>query len=151
MSIQDYKPISDYGIIGNLKSVALIARDGSIDWCCLPRMDSPSVFAAILDARQGGYFRIGPPGGGSGNQEYVEETNVLKTSFTMKGAVLTVTDFMPLEGVNLGDGGVNSRVSGSNAPLPMRTREISPPHGIFSRNQCAIPLQTGPRESISIS
>jgi GH15 family glucan-1,4-alpha-glucosidase len=98
MNIQDYKPISDYGIIGNLKSVALIAKNGSIDWCCLPRMDSPSVFGAILDARQGGYFRIGPSGGGSGNQEYVEETNVLKTSFEIAGAVLTVTDFMPLEG-----------------------------------------------------
>jgi GH15 family glucan-1,4-alpha-glucosidase len=98
MNINDYKPISDYGIIGNLTSVALIARDGSIDWCCLPRMDSPSVFGAILDARRGGFFRIGPAGGGRGSQEYVEESNVLKTSFTMEGAVLTVTDFMPLEG-----------------------------------------------------
>lgn len=60
MNIRDYKPISDYGIIGNLDSVALITRDGSIDWCCLPRMDSPSVFGAILNARHGGFFRIGP-------------------------------------------------------------------------------------------
>lgn len=98
MNIQDYKPISDYGIIGNLKSVALIARDGSIDWCCLPRIDSPSVFGAILDARRGGFFRIGPAGGGRGSQEYVQGSNILKTIFTMEGAVLTVTDFMPLVG-----------------------------------------------------
>lgn len=55
-----YKPISDYGIIGNVLSCALIAKDGSIDWCCLPRFDSPSVFAAILDNDKGGKFSIQP-------------------------------------------------------------------------------------------
>ena len=55
-----YKPISDYGIIGNMVSAALVARDGPIDWCCLPRFDSPSLFAAILDDGKGGSFSIQP-------------------------------------------------------------------------------------------
>lgn len=55
-----YKKISDYGIIGNFHTVALIALDGSIDWLCLPHIDSPSVFAAILDAEKGGCFAVRP-------------------------------------------------------------------------------------------
>ena len=94
----DYQPISSYGIIGNLKTVALISKKGSIDWCCFPRMDSPSVFASILDARKGGFFRIAPAEGDTGVQEYIGDTNVLKTRFRTAGAVLSVTDFMPLEG-----------------------------------------------------
>ncbi|TVQ99354.1 MAG: hypothetical protein EA399_07105 [Desulfovibrionales bacterium] len=81
-----------------MQSVALIARDGSIDWCCLPRMDSPSVFGAILDAGKGGCFRTGPVSGGQGSQKYIQESNVLVTSFAIDDAVLTVTDLMPLEG-----------------------------------------------------
>ena len=55
-----YLPIEDYGIIGNLQTVALVGMNGSIDWFCFPHFDSPSVFAAILDERKGGYFRISP-------------------------------------------------------------------------------------------
>jgi GH15 family glucan-1,4-alpha-glucosidase len=104
-----YKPIAEYGIIGNLRTVALIARDGSIDWCCLPKMDSPSVFAAILDSRRGGSFKICPAGGGTGVQEYLEETNVLRTRFASGEGELSVTDFMPLQG------DINGR-NGSDAP-----------------------------------
>ena len=57
-----YKPISDYGVIGDCRSAALVGLDGSIDWCCFPRFDSPSLFAAILDARKGGSFAIAPRG-----------------------------------------------------------------------------------------
>ena len=53
-----YKPIESYGVIGDLHTVALVGIDGSIDWCCLPHFDSPSVFAAILDDQKGGSFRI---------------------------------------------------------------------------------------------
>ena len=56
-----YQPIEDYGIIGDLHTTALVGIDGSIDWLCLPRHDSPSVFAAILDGEKGGRFRISPP------------------------------------------------------------------------------------------
>ncbi|MDD4759504.1 MAG: DUF5911 domain-containing protein [Bacteroidaceae bacterium] len=53
-----YLPISGYGIIGNLRATALVGQNGSIDWCCLPRLDSPSTFAAILDAGRGGRFSV---------------------------------------------------------------------------------------------
>ncbi len=93
-----YKPISDYAAIGNLRTVALIARDASIDWCCFPQMDRPSVFAAILDAHRGGCFRIAPVGMDYGEQRYLERTNVLETVFAADGARLAVTDLMPLWG-----------------------------------------------------
>ena len=55
-----YLPIEDYGLIGNLHTVALVGKNGSIDWCCIPRFDAPSVFGALLDAEKGGFFRIAP-------------------------------------------------------------------------------------------
>ena len=93
-----YKQISDYGAIGNLRSVALIGNDGSIDWCSFPAADSPSVFASILDVRHGGRFQVSVPDAGVGVQYYVKDTNVLKTEFKIGPGKLTVTDFMPLWG-----------------------------------------------------
>ncbi len=55
-----YQPIEDYGVIGDLRTAALIGKNGSVDWFCFPRFDSPSVFASILDHQKGGYFRIAP-------------------------------------------------------------------------------------------
>jgi GH15 family glucan-1,4-alpha-glucosidase len=98
MTSTRYKPISDYGVIGNLRTVALISTDGSIDWHCFPRMDSPSVFAALLDADKGGYCRVSPVKSSGSCQEYVGDTNVLKTVFKTDRSTLSVTDFMPLEG-----------------------------------------------------
>ncbi len=95
---RDYKPISAYGAIGNMRTAALIGRDGSIDWCCLPRFDSPSVFAALLDAQRGGRFRVSAEAAGMGEQQYVDGTNVLKTRFSGPEGVLAVTDLMPLAG-----------------------------------------------------
>src|SRR5262249_32272725 len=57
-----YQPIENYGIIGNLRTAALVGMNGAIDWLCLPHFDSPSVFAAILDAKKGGRFCIAPTG-----------------------------------------------------------------------------------------
>jgi GH15 family glucan-1,4-alpha-glucosidase len=90
-----YKPISDYGIIGNMVSAALVARNGSIDWCCLPRFDSPSLFAAILDDEKGGRFRIEPNSDFKSSQSYLNDTNVLQTVFETATGRVTVTDFMP--------------------------------------------------------
>jgi len=90
-----YKPISDYGIIGNMVSAALVARDGSIDWCCLPRFDSPSIFAAILDDEKGGRFGIKPSLHFVSSQSYLGETNVLQTVFQTDTGTVTLTDFMP--------------------------------------------------------
>ncbi len=93
----EYSPIADYGVIGNLRTVALICRNGSIDWCCFPHLEHPSVFAAILDVRQGGRFKISVPGA-RGNQRYRGDTNVLETRLVSDAGRLTITDFMPLSG-----------------------------------------------------
>src|ERR1051326_4693340 len=92
-----YQPIEDYGIIGNLRTAALIGKTGSIDWLCLPRFDSPSVFGAILDDKKGGYFRIAPAGGDvTRKQIYWPDTNILLTRFLSADGVGEITDFMPL-------------------------------------------------------
>jgi GH15 family glucan-1,4-alpha-glucosidase len=91
-----HRPIADYAAIGNLRSVALIAPDGSIDWCCLPDFDSPSFFAALLDTRLGGRFRVHPVGAPEGRSMYVDHTNVLETIFATHDGRLVLTDFMPL-------------------------------------------------------
>ena len=91
-----YKPISDYGLIGDMHSAALVGKDGSIDWCCFPRFDSPSVFAAILDDRKGGRFQIAPLDPYQVTQSYLPNTNILETTFTTDTGQVSVTDFMPL-------------------------------------------------------
>src|SRR5690554_3926214 len=93
-----YKPIEDYGVIGNLRTVALIGKDASIDWCCFPHLPDASIFAAILDRRRGGRFRVAPRGAAYGTQHYIEATNVLETVFEWDEHRLVVTDFMPLHG-----------------------------------------------------
>lgn len=93
-----YKPIEDYGVIGDLHSVALVSTDGSIDWCCLPNFASPSIFAAILDAKKGGYFRIAPETPGTVKQMYLPDTNVLVTRFLSQEGVGECVDFMPVRG-----------------------------------------------------
>ncbi len=91
-----YKPIEAYGVIGNMRSVALVGLEGSIDWCCLPDFDSPSVFAAILDDEKGGSFKFAVPGAERSKQVYLPGTNVLVTRFFSVGGVGEVTDFMPV-------------------------------------------------------
>ena len=77
-----YAPIGDYGVIGDLHTVALVGMDGSIDFLCLPSFDSPSVFAALLDAERGGRFQIAPVlDGAARKQLYLPDTNVLLTRF----------------------------------------------------------------------
>ena len=87
-----------------MSSAALVGTDGSVDWCCFPRFDSPSVFASILDTELGGHFRIAPAANGlDGRQRYLDDTNILETTFTTPTGVVTVTDFMPVTGDNDGD------------------------------------------------
>src|SRR5262245_53192408 len=91
-----YLPIADHGLIGDLHTVALVGTDGTIDWYCCPRFDSPSVFGAILDTERGGHFRIVPEGDGwTSKQLYLPDTNVLITRFLMRDGVGEVQDFMP--------------------------------------------------------
>ena len=101
-----YLPIEDYGIIGNLQTIALVGRNGSIDWFCFPRFDSPSVFASILDQQKGGYFRISPAAseGVVCKQLYWPETNVLITRFLSEDGVGEVIDYMPVSAPRDGQG-----------------------------------------------
>ena len=94
-SAVDYKPISDYGVIGDMHTAALVGLDGSIDWYCAPRFDSPSVFAALLDARKGGKFQLSPIESFTTKQSYEGDTNVLSTIFESKQGTIKLTDFMP--------------------------------------------------------
>ncbi len=94
--MSDYKDLEQYGIIGNMETCALVGDDGSIDWCCFPHLDSPSVFAGVLDSRKGGRFAITPDSAYISNQQYVTDTNVLRTDFHADTGVATLTDFMPI-------------------------------------------------------
>ena len=92
-----YLPIAEHGVIGDLHTVALVGTDGTIDWYCPERFDAPSVFAAILDAEKGGYFRIAPAHSDYATKQlYFPDTNVLITRFLTPHGVGEVQDFMPI-------------------------------------------------------
>jgi GH15 family glucan-1,4-alpha-glucosidase len=92
-----FLPIENYGVIGNMKSIALVGMNGSIDFLCYPNFDSPTVFAALLDDKQGGRFQIEPELTEMRvRQLYLPGTNVLLTRFLAEQGVVEVTDFMPI-------------------------------------------------------
>jgi GH15 family glucan-1,4-alpha-glucosidase len=94
-----YPNISDHGLIGDLQTAALVSTDGVVDWFCCPRFDSPSVFASLLDADKGGYFRVAPDRDDYvSRQLYFPETAVLITRFLTPDGVGEVHDFMPVAG-----------------------------------------------------
>ncbi|MEE9152819.1 MAG: glycoside hydrolase family 15 protein, partial [candidate division NC10 bacterium] len=100
-----YQPIENYGIIGDLHTLALVGMNGSIDWLCYPHFDSPSVFAAILDDKKGGHFKIAPTAEGiTHKQFYWPDTNVLITRFLSSDGVGEITDYMPIGGSAKGIG-----------------------------------------------
>jgi GH15 family glucan-1,4-alpha-glucosidase len=88
--------IADYGVIGDCRSAALVSRDGSIDWLCWPRFDSPSVFAAILDQERGGYWSISPTADRTTARRYFPDSNVLETKFKTHSGEAVLTDLMPV-------------------------------------------------------
>jgi GH15 family glucan-1,4-alpha-glucosidase len=92
----EYPPIADYALIGDCHSAALVSRQGSIDWCCLPRFDSDSCFGRLLDARNGGYFQISPAGRCSSRREYLEKSLVLVTTFRSASGEARLIDFFAM-------------------------------------------------------
>ncbi|MBF2017303.1 MAG: glycoside hydrolase family 15 protein [Rivularia sp. T60_A2020_040] len=118
-----YQPIENYGIIGNMHTTALVGMNGSIDWFCYPRHDSPSVFAAILDENKGGHFSISPTICDRDHKQfYWPETNVLVTRFLADCGVGQVIDFMPV-GLSEGEDGYHwlvRQVSGIRSSMKFR-------------------------------
>ncbi len=90
------KPLEDYALIGNMVSAALVARDGSIDWLCLPRFDSPACFAALLGGSENGRWIIAPTNAHETQRSYYSRTAVLETRFTTPSGEAALIDFMPL-------------------------------------------------------
>jgi len=137
-----YKRINDYGIIGNLGSCAIVGMDGAIDWACLPHLDSPALFFAILDDKKGGLFRIAPEGEFESAQSYEKHTAVLDTTFTTSGGKVLVRDFMPL--AEPGDGlerpVIYRVIKGVRGAVPMKV--IFRPRLDFGRDKTS--LETGP-------
>ncbi|HEX4680253.1 MAG TPA: glycoside hydrolase family 15 protein [Gaiellaceae bacterium] len=93
-SADGYAPIGDYGFLSDCRSSALVASDGSIDWLCWPRFDSPSVFAKILDVDEGGTFAVTPSSPYTVERSYVPRTNVLQTTFYTASGVVRVSDWL---------------------------------------------------------
>lgn len=91
-TMREYARISDYGLIGNCRSSALVSKYGSIDWCCMPEFHSPAIFSAILDNETGGTFSISPVNEYSATQDYISHTNVLETNFDTAEGSVKITD-----------------------------------------------------------
>jgi GH15 family glucan-1,4-alpha-glucosidase len=92
-----YQPIENYGIIGNLKTIALVSLTGSIDFMCFPHFDSPTVFASLLDSKKGGYFSVEPQlDSMTSKQLYIPGTAVLLTRFFSDCGIAELTDYMPM-------------------------------------------------------
>jgi GH15 family glucan-1,4-alpha-glucosidase len=92
-----YKPIADYGVIGDLDTVALVGMDGSIDFMCFPDFDSPTIFASLLDYKRGGRFVLAPVlDGARHTQIYVPDSNILLSRFLSEDGVAEVSDFMAI-------------------------------------------------------
>ena len=122
----DYLPIADHGVIGDLHTVALVGTDGTIDWFCCPRFDSPSVFASILDAEKGGRYRIAPAvKRWTAKQLYWPDTNVLITRFLTPDGVGEVQDFMPVTSMTGVSATLIRRVICVRGQMPFRV-EVEP-------------------------
>jgi alpha,alpha-trehalase len=98
-----YPPIRDYGAIGDCRTIALVSRNGSIDWWCEPRFDAPALFGRLLDWQKGGSFHVEGYGLKSNGRRYVDDTAILETSLDLRGGSITITDFLAIVGSDDGD------------------------------------------------
>jgi GH15 family glucan-1,4-alpha-glucosidase len=116
-----YQPIENYGLIGNMRTAALVGMDGSLDWLCLPHFDSPSVFAALLDDQKGGRFRIAPAGDQFRRKQfYWPDTAILVTRFLHDEGVGEIEDYMPVGSAGAVPEGLIRRVRVVRGRIPFR-------------------------------
>jgi GH15 family glucan-1,4-alpha-glucosidase len=151
-----YVPLREYAAVGDGRTVALVASDGSLDWLCLPDLDSPSAFGSILDAERGGSFVLAPEIPFMASRRYLPDTNVLETTFETEEGAVRVTDAMLLPSSGLPpDGELARRVEGLSGRVPMRWR-VEPRFDYGNRRPTiarhgGTPVATGGRDALAVS
>jgi GH15 family glucan-1,4-alpha-glucosidase len=153
--VDGYAPLRDYAAIGDGRTVALVALDGSIDWLPLPDLDSPSVFAAILDHARGGRFQLEPEVPYSVERRYLPETNVLETTFRTAAGAARVTDALTLPGGGLEPyRELQRRIEGLSGLVPLRWR-LEPRFGYGGRRvrlalRNGLPVATSGNDALAL-
>jgi GH15 family glucan-1,4-alpha-glucosidase len=150
-----YAPIRDYAAIGDGRTVALVARDGSIDWLCLPDLDSPSVLGALVDAERGGRFLLTPEIPFDASRRYLPETNVLETTFTTATGQVRLTDAMTLPAGDLSPyRELVRRIEGLTGTVPLRWR-LEPRFGYGAaktqiERRAGVPVAVSGRDALAL-
>jgi len=153
--LDGYAQIADYAALGDGRTVALVALDGAIDWLCLPDLDSPSVFGALLDSERGGRFALEPESVSEIVRRYLPGTNVLETTFTTEAGLVRVTDAMTLPTAGLSPYRELARkIEGLAGEVPVRWR-VEPRFGYASaatriNRRAGVPTATAGRDAIAI-
>ena len=151
-----YVPLREYAVIGDGRTAALVSSQGSIDWLCLPDLDSPSTFGAVLDAKSGGRFSLAPETPFTVERRYLPDTNVLETTFRTDAGAVRVTDAMLLPSAGLVPAReLARRVEGLSGSVPMRWRVE--PRFMYGGRQPKIghrsgtPVATSGRDALAVS
>ncbi|NML17102.1 glycoside hydrolase family 15 protein [Azohydromonas caseinilytica] len=143
----NYPDIESHGVIGNLRTAALVGIDGSVDFFCFPRFDSPSVFLALLDPEHGGHFSISPAGEDMRTRQmYLPDTNVLVTRFMSQAGMAEVTDYMPLSATGAPRSALVRRIHGVRGRLALHV--TCAPRFDYARTRLPARLEEGARMAV---